>query len=703
MEPAFNGWATKANIKCSDGRVIADTAFAHQDETEVPLVWEHQSSDPENVLGVAKLKHRKGEGMHAECYFLETPKAQAARALVENKIAKQMSIAATGLTETGNIVHKGTITEVSLVLRGANPGAKIENVYIRHSDGEVYLDDEEAIITTGEEIHLRHSDSGTPAAKTEGGTDVADKTPQEVWDSMNTDQQNLAAAMALVAAGDDGDVTNADGSVTHSDGTTTLTDGTIRHADGKLFNADGTPVVTPPQADNLKHTEGQTVNVFDQSGGGSTMQHGGHQQLQLTHSQREEIFRDAKRLGSLKESLLQHAEGLGLNVIKHAEGEYGIGNIELLFPDAKAIDNAPQFVKRRTEWVAGVLAGTTHLPFAKVKSRFADITHDEARAKGYVKGTLKKEEFFELTQRSTGPATVYKKQKLDRDDLLDITDFDVVGWLEAEMRLMLEEEVARCILIGDGREVDDEDKVKEPSSAGDGSGIRSILNDDDFYSHKVTVAANISGNDLVEKILMELENYRGSGNPTFYTSRALVTKMLLSKDRMGRRLYQTKAELASALDVADIVTPDVFVQEPDLLGIIVNLRDYAIGTNRGGQLSNFNDFDLDYNQYRYLIETRLSGALIKWKSALVIKRASGTAIVTDNLVPTFNDTTGVVTIPSVTGVKYYNSETDEELTAGAQSPIEEGATIYIEAVAQEGYYFPALTDTDWEFTRPLED
>lgn len=687
MEPAFDGWATKANVVCSDGRTITDTAFAHQDETEVPLVWEHQSNDPENVLGTVKLKHRKGEGMYAECYFIDTPKAQAARALVENKIAKQMSIAAGGLTQTGNVVHKGTITEVSLVLRGANPGAKIENIYIRHADGDVMLDDEEAIITTGLDIHIRHSDNN------EGGTIVADKTPQEVWESMNTDQQNLAAAMALVAASDE------DNSGDSGDG------GNVNHSQSQTPPAGQTPAGetppagTTPPANNLQHTEGTTVNVFDQTGA-ATAGTITHKQMELTHAQKAEIFADAKRFGSLKRSLQHHAESLGLQVIKHAEGDYGIGGIEMLFPDAKAIDNQPQFVKRRTEWVAGVLSGTTHLPFAKVKSRFADITHDEARAKGYVKGSLKKEEFFELSQRATGPATVYKKQKLDRDDLLDIVDFDVVAWLEAEMRLMLEEEVARAILIGDGREVDDPDKIKEPTGLGDGNGIRSIAHDHEFYSHKVEVDANITGQDLVEKVLYEFENYRGTGNPNFYTHRSLLTRMLVAKDRMGRRLYDTKAQLAAAMDVNDIIPVDVFSSEPDLLGIIVNLRDYALGTNRGGQISNFNDFDLDYNQYKYLIETRLSGALTKWKAALVFQRAAGTEIDVTNLTPGWVPATGVVTIPTVTGVSYFNIETDEELTAGAQDALDPGDTLSVEARADEGYYFPHLTDNDWDFTRP---
>jgi hypothetical protein len=438
----------------------------------------------------------------------------------------------------------------------------------------------------------------------------------------------------------------------------------------------------PKTEGDITHQEGneemtQTRNVFEKP------EEGKEPPKVLSHSDIEHIFEEAKKPGmTLKEAVLAHVV------------DYGIENIDYLFPDAKNVMDSPEFVKRRTEWVSTVINGTRHSPFSRIKSMSADITHEEARAKGYVKGNLKKEEFFALSRRTTTPTTIYKKQKLDRDDIVDITDMDVVAWLKAEMRVMLDEEIARAVLVGDGREVDDDDKINE-------SNIRPIAHDDDFYAHKVTVATNTSATDMLEAILRARTNYRGSGNPTMFCTEDLLTDMLLTKDTLNRRFYSTASDVAAALRVSAIVPVEVMedqeTDDGDLLAILVNLNDYTLGADKGGGIALFDDFDIDYNQYKYLMETRLSGALTKYKTALVVSRTAGTEATPT--VPTFNATTGVVTIPTVTGVVYKNGGTGATLTAGAQTAIASGATIEIEAVPASGYHFPHNFDADWEFTR----
>ena len=462
----------------------------------------------------------------------------------------------------------------------------------------------------------------------------------------------IAAAAGEGGDEDDSDDDDADNTLDHSENTS---DTDIHHAqEGRIM----------------------TANVFEKNGEAAGTKH----RATLTHDQLTSIVEDGKKLGSLKESFLAHAV------------EYGIENIDFLFPDAKALSNTPEFIKRRTEWVDKVLRGTNHSPFSRIKTLSADITHDEARAKGYVKGTLKKEEWFKLAKRVTTPTTIYKKQKLDRDDIIDITTIDVVVWLKAEMRLMLDEEIARAILIGDGREVDDEDKIDEEH-------IRPIAREDDFYAHKFTLAANVSAQDAVEAILRQRPNLKGSGTPTMFTTEGFLIDLLLSKDKMGRRLYNSEEELARVLRVAAIVPVEVMETQTDLLAILVNLNDYTVGADQGGSIAMFDDFDIDYNQYKYLIETRISGALTKFKSALVIRRAAGTLVTP--AVPTFVPATGVVTIPAVAGVIYKNADTGTTLTAGAQSALAAGATIEVEAVPAANYFFPHNFDADWEFTRPV--
>jgi hypothetical protein len=346
------------------------------------------------------------------------------------------------------------------------------------------------------------------------------------------------------------------------------------------------------------------------------------------------------------------------------------------------------------EWVTSVINGVRKSPFARIKTTSADITHDEARAKGYVKGNLKKEEWFKLNSRTTDPTTIYKKQKLDRDDIVDITDLDVVAWLKGEMRLMLDEEIARAILVGDGREFGDEDKVDETK-------IRPIAHDDDFYAHKVVLPTNVSGDGLVEAILRARLVYRGSGTPTLYLTEELLTDLLLGKDKMGRRYYASIEELRVALRVADIQTVDVLagatVDTGELLAVMVNLNDYTVGANQGGQVAMFDDFDIDYNQYKYLMETRISGALTKFKSALVFSRAAGTLV--NPTVPTFNVTTGVLTIPNQNGVVYRNADTDAVFAAGDQPAVAAGTSVSVDADPDNGFYFPGNLVTDWTFTR----
>jgi len=386
---------------------------------------------------------------------------------------------------------------------------------------------------------------------------------------------------------------------------------------------------------------------------------------------------------------------------------HGIDDINVMFPEVKLLQNEPDFIKRRTEWVQGVLASTRKSPFSRVKTILADITPAEARAKGYITGNMKNEEFFGVVKRTTTPTTVYKKQKLDRDDILDITEFNIIAWLQAEMRLMLDEEVARAILIGDGRDISDQDKIKDPMGAADGAGIRSVLNDHEIYTTTVniemdalTYGASGNADTVVDAVVQAMRFYRGTGRPTFYTTLPTLTSLLLAKDSLGRRLYPTQADLAAALMVSDIQTVEPMEELTDTLGIIVNLTDYNVGADSGGEVNMFDFFDIDFNQQKYLIETRLSGALVKFKSAIVIKMVPTSASPASPTDPTFVKSTGVVTIPTVTGVAYKNADTGATLSAGAQTALAVGATLNVNAVATSGYYLPDnYQDAYWSFTR----
>lgn len=631
MKFDFSGYATKNDLKCADGRTIRRNAFKDNDGQTVPLVWQHMHNSPDNVLGHALLENRD-DGVYAYCKLNDTPAGKNAKLLVQHGDITSLSIFANNLVQKGSDVVHGVIREVSLVLSGANPGALIDNLSIAHSDGSYTESEEEAIIYTGLEIttdEIEHADKNQNDSK----------TVQEIFDSLTEEQKNVVYAMLAQVIEDN---------IEHSDEDE---DDILEHSNNK-------------GGDNMKR------NVFDQD---LNAEH----PKTLSHDQIKAIVDDAVRYGSFRDSFLAHAE------------EYGIENIDFLFPDAKLVNNQPEWIKRDTSWVNAVLGGVKKTPFSRIKSIAADITADEARAKGYIKGNQKLEEVFPLLKRVTTPTTIYKKQKLDRDDIIDITDLDVVAWMKQEMRMMLDEEIARAILIGDGRQITDPDKINEEN-------IRPIAHDVDLYSHKVNVAPNISGATLIETMIRNRKHYKGSGTPTLYTTNQILIDLLLVKDKIGRRLYNSKAELASALLVKDIVEVEVMESMPNLLGIFVNLNDYTLGADKGGQISMFDDFDIDFNQYKYLMETRISGALTKPKSALVFIRDEGIEVVPTE--PTFNDATGVVTIPSKTGVQYFAD--GEPVSGGAMDPIAAGATVTITAEPKEGYYFPHNTLATWEFTRP---
>ena len=657
-KPDFSGYATKAGLKCSDGRTIMPDAFKHQDRTTVPLVWQHGHNEPGNVLGHAVLENRE-DGVYAYGYFNETDTAKNARVLVQHGDIKSLSIYANQLTEKAKQVLHGFIRELSLVLSGANPGALIDNITLAHADGEMVTLDDEAVIYTG--LTLSHDDKGTGSEdQTTSTDDNSDEGPtvKDVYDSMTAEQKEVVHFMVGSALENAGQAVKDATDASHSN-------------DASSSNND----------DNEEEGRRMTRNVFEQTGGTKEEKH------TLSHDAIKGIVADAQRIGSLKEAVEDYA-------LKH-----GINDIETLFPDAKLITSSPDFDSRRVEWVSGVINGTKHSPFSRIKSITADITFDEARAKGYIKGNLKKEEFFGVSKRVTTPSTVYKKQKLDRDDIIDITDFDVVAWLKAEMRLMLDEELARAVLIGDGRDVDDEDKIRDPAGSTEGAGIRSILHDDDLYAATVNVNiddANSTPSEIVDEVIRSMRLYKGSGSPTFYTTIGVVSTMLLQRDTLGRRIYNTASDVAAEMGVSSIVTCEVLEDEPDLLGIIVNLSDYTVGADKGGEVNFFDDFDIDYNQYKYLLETRVSGALTKIRSALVImKVASGDQLATP-VAPTFDGTD--INVTGTVGVTYKRADTNASLTPGTPVPLAEGETLKIYATPNATYYFENNVDDEWTFT-----
>jgi hypothetical protein len=585
-----------------------------------------------------KLTH-VDEGVRCDAFFNDTPRAQSAKSAVAHKDITSLSIWANQLIERSKQVLHGAIKEVSLVLGGANPGALIDYIQVQHSDGEIVELDNEAIIYTGLAlIHSDESDSGS-----EENNDDKD---------VSHEKDGEEAAMS-------------------KDDVSKLVDDKVKEALAEKEEV--------AHEDHEKEGRSMSRNVFEQHGDGQKEEAEKHV---LTHDALRGIVEDAKTVGSLRKAYDNY-------VIKH-----GIEDIEVLFPEARTVGGTPDLDTRRVEWVAGVLSSTKKAPFARIRTRSADLTHEEARAKGYIKGTLKKEEFFKVQARKTTPATVYKKQKLDRDDIIDITDYDVVAWLKAEMRMMLDEEIARAILIGDGRAADDEDKVKDPAGSTEGEGIRSILHDDDLYAATVTVDDSADPIETVDAIVAELPLYKGSGSPTFYTTQVQLTKFMLKRDSFGHRTWRTPAELAAELGVSNIVTVEAMESATNVIGIIVNLNDYTVGTDQGGEVNFFDQFDIDYNQYKYLYETRLSGALTKIRSALVLMRAAAGGTLATPTEPTFDGST--VTIPTVTGVTYKNADTNATIT-GTQA-VAPGATLNVLSVPSSGsYYFADNVHDEWSF------
>ena len=552
----FDGWATVAGIKCSDGRVISHHAFEQNDGAVVPLVWQHGHDNVTNVLGHAQLE-KKPEGVYAYGFFNGSQQAEHARELIEHGDVTAMSIFANNLKQNGNVVQHGNIVEVSLVLKGANPKATIENVTMAHSDGEGYS----AIIKMGDGDVTHEDFEGSDSSDSEDESSDEDKTIGEILSTLTEEQ--LEAVNYLIAAAIDGESED-------SEETNEETEEDMKH---NVFEGDKSPENT------------------------------------LSHADFAELVEAAKRNNATL-----------LDELKHAD--YGIDNIGYLFPDAKSVTDEPTFLDRDQSWVSVVMNGTKHSPFARIKSVFADIRDDKARAKGYAKKAQKKtEEVIKLLTRTTSPTTIYKKQKLDRDDIVDITDFNVVAWLKNEMKGKLNEEIARAILIGDGRQITDPDRV-------DDEAIRPILKENDLYAFHKSLEANTTDDTLVDDIVLASADLEGSGSPTLFISKKRLVNMLLMKDKNGRRLYETEASLAGALGVSKIVTVPQFEGleheikgvNHELLAIVVDLRDYTIGSNAGAELGMAESFDIDFNQYKYLMETRLSGSLTAPYSALTISR-----------------------------------------------------------------------------------
>lgn len=588
----FSGWATKNDLLCSDGRVIRKDAFKDNDGQVVPVVWNHQHNDSMNVLGHALLENRN-EGVYAYITLNDTDAGVNARKLVEHGDITSLSIYANRLKESGKNVLHGAIREVSLVLAGANPGAFIDSV-IAHSDDS----DGEAIIYTGEEFSLMHSEE-EPETKKEDGKDkeMKDKKLNEKEGAIEHADKPATEPAADTSKADDSGETVEDVFNTLSEKQKNVVYALIGQAIEDSQGGDGTDDTKNESAggeQEMKH------NVFDGEEN--------NDENAISHSEMVEVINDAKRFGSMKESAIQH----------------GITDIDFLFPDAQNVTNTPGFISRDTGWVSKVMGGTHHTPFSRIKSMFADITEDDARAKGYIKGKLKKEEVFSLLKRTTTPTTVYKKQKLDRDDVIDITDFDVVAWLKSEMRVMLDEELARAILVGDGRLASSDDKINE-------SNIRPVWNDADLYTIKTVFTGTTDDEKakaFIKAAVKSRKDYKGSGDPTLYANEDIITDCLLVEDTTGRRLYNTISDLALAMRVKEIITIPVMEnltrttadsKTRTLYGLIVNLDDYNVGADKGGAVNMFDDFDIDYNAQKYLIETRCSGALIKPYSAIALE------------------------------------------------------------------------------------
>lgn len=626
MKYDFSGYATKNDLECSDGRIIRHGAFKGDDKRRVPLVWNHNHDSAENVLGFVDLENRP-DGVYSYGSFNNTEQARHAKELLRHGDIKALSICANRLKQNGREVLHGTIREVSLVLAGANPGAFIQDICIEHADGTQMILEDEAIIYTGAPISttMEHADEEEKTeTKTETVTETTtsddegsdDETIEDVFNTLTDKQKNVVYYLIGQAVnGEDVDMEDMDDEVAHADGEdesgetiedvfNTLTDkqkNVVYYLIGQAVEENGGEDVDVEEIDEeeveMKH------NIFDTTEGVEET---------ISHAEILGAIEDGARYGSMKESFLQH----------------GIEDIDVLFPEAQTVTPTPDMITRQMGWVTEVLNATKKSPFARIKSTSANLTEDEARAKGYIKGKEKAEEKFGLLKRVTTPQTIYKKQSLDRDDIIDITDFDVVAWLKAEMRMMLDEELARAVLVGDGRSVGSEDKIKEEN-------IRPIYQDNDLYTIHYSIDTEKAADDdelsamLIDGAVRSRKEYRGTGNPVMYASTDVINDMLLARDKIGHRLYGNETELAAALRVSKIVEVPVLegVQRTDdrtnkfeLLALIVNLNDYTIGADKGGEVNFFDDFDIDFNKEKYLIETRCSGALTHPYSAIALEK-----------------------------------------------------------------------------------
>lgn len=588
MKFDFSGWATKNDLTCSDGRTIKHNAFKENDGQRVPLVWQHGHNAVDNVLGHALLENRD-EGVYAYCAFNDTPGAENAKELVKHGDVKALSIYANRLDQRGADVIHGNIVEVSMVLSGANPGALIDNVALEHSDGSWTESEDEAVIYSG--LTLSH-DSGETTEDTESMDedevyDEDDLTVADVLETLDEDQRLAVAALIEEISGDvDAEDEDFDEDEEFDEDYDEDYDEDAEHGDSG--------------GDTLMHS-----NIFE----GDARNHMGPH---LSHADEEQIFAEARQPGmTLRTAVLAHA------------ADYGIKNPELLFPDATNLDPEPQRIMRDNSWVSKVLQGAKHSPFSRVKTQWSNLTADDLRAKGYVKASRKKDVVYEVANRKTEPTTVYNKTKIDRDDVLDITTFNVVAWMQQNLRFALEEELARAVLIGDGREVSNPDKIKE-------SNIRPIWKDDELFSHKVLIDKDAKTEDIIDVVRRSRKFYKGSGMPVLFTTNAFVCDMLEIKDINKRYIYETKQAVANALNVSDVIEVevmegakrDVAGKTQNLLGIIVNMQDYTLGADKGGETSFFEQFDIDFNQKKYLLEARCSGSLTKYKSAIVIEKAT---------------------------------------------------------------------------------
>ena len=571
----FSGWATRCNVKCSDGRTIMKDAFVDNDKTTVPLVWQHNHTDADNVLGHALLENR-AEGVYAYCSLNNTPEGRRAKELVQHGDICSLSIYANQLKQTGGNVIHGLIREVSLVLAGANPGARIMDVNIAHgdnADGDAYIFNASETLDIGTEVEdIEHSDNNKE------GENMPNKEEQKEIKVEHADEGNDEETIQ--------DVFN-----------------TLSEKQKKVVYAMIGMALEDKENGNAQEDKEMKHNAFDTSNEADN-------QTELMHSEVLAAIEDAKKSGSMKDAFISH----------------GITNVDTLFPEVQAVNKTPELIARDTNWVRVVMGGVKHTPFSRVKSTAANITADEARARGYIKGKQKISEVITALKRTTLPTTVYKLQKMDRDDVIDITDFDVVAWLKQEMRGMLDEELARAFLIGDGRDGSDDSKINEQN-------IRPILGDNATYTVTRTLTRTSGetdsdfAKDFIKDVVKSRKEYKGSGNPILFTTEDLLTEMLLIEDKIGHRIYKTEAELATALRVSKIVTVPVFEghkrevagKNYALMGILVNLADYNVGADKGGAVNMFDDFDIDYNKYEYLIETRCSGALVKPYSAITFE------------------------------------------------------------------------------------